>query len=135
MAGVTRYPWRGLLRVMPWGASIWRSAGGEGNQFVPGFVGRHVGFWHDITLKEHPLQDTLVLYVRNVVDIHDRLLTEYRGPSSACPFDIARFPGAVFHKRSPPRFTRFLWTTRYEHSWSFGCEVGGRPSPREGAAA
>ena len=41
-------------------------------------------------------------------DLHDLLLREYRGPSSAGPYDVARFPGAVFHNRIPSRFTRFV---------------------------
>ena len=93
--------------VFPWDAPIW-NAGGDGNQFVPGFVRRHVGFWHDIILKDHTLRDTLVLYACDGADLHDLVLREYRGPSSAGPFDVARFPGTVFHNRFPSRFTSFV---------------------------
>ena len=48
------------------------------------------------------------VYLRDGVDLHDLLLREFRGPSSACSYDVARFPGAVFHNRIPPRFTRFV---------------------------
>ena len=87
--------------------------GVDGDQFVPGVVRRHVNFWHDIILKRHPLRETLVLYLRDVVDLHDLLLREYRGPSSDCPYDVGRFPGAVFKTVSLQR-SPFLWTTRYK---------------------
>ena len=83
--------------------------GGMGTNLCRGScAGIYVGFWHDIILKEHPPRDTLVLYLRDAVGLHDLLLWEYRAPSIACPYDVARFPGAVFHNRIPQRFTRFV---------------------------
>ena len=75
---------------------------------MPGFMRRHVDFWHDIILKEHPLRDTLVLYLRDGVGLHDLLLREYRGPSSVYLFDVGRFPGAVFQNRIPPIVTSIV---------------------------
>ena len=75
---------------------------------MPGFVRRHVGFWNDITLKEHPVRNTLVLYLRHGVDLHHLPLKEHRSPSSACPYEVPRFPKEVFYNRIPPRFTRFV---------------------------
>ena len=62
VADVTRGPMQGPLRRMPWDAPVW-NAGVDGNQFGPGFVRRHVNFWHDIILKRQPLRDTMVLHV------------------------------------------------------------------------
>ena len=74
---------------------------------MPGFVRRHVGFWLDIIFKEHALRDTVVLYLCDGGDLPD-LLRGYRGPSSAGLYDVIRFPGAVFHQRITPMFTRFV---------------------------
>ena len=65
-------------------------------QFVPGLVRRHVHLWQDVTLKDHPLRDTLVSYVRDGVDLHGLILNEFKGPSIECPYDVSRFPGTVF---------------------------------------
>ena len=70
--------------------------GGVETSSCLGFVRRHVDFWHDIILQEHPLRDTPVLYLRDGVDLHDLLRREYQGPSSACPYDVGGFPGAMF---------------------------------------
>ena len=43
VADVTHDPLQGLLRRISWDAPMW-DAGGDGNQFVPGLVRRHVGF-------------------------------------------------------------------------------------------
>ena len=49
-----------------------------------------------------------MLHLRDGVDLRNLLLREYQGPSSACRYDVARFPVAVFHSRISPRFTRFV---------------------------
>ena len=46
-----------------------------------------------------------MLYFRDEVDLHNLLLRQYRGPSSGCPYDVSRFPGAVSHNRIPPMYT------------------------------
>ena len=81
------------------------------------------------------LRDTPVLYLRDGMDLHDLILREYRGPSSDCPYDVGKFPGAVFQNRIPPMFTGFLDEgTGPCRSWVCR-EMGGRPRPREVAAA
>ena len=97
---------------------------------------RHVGVWHDIILQEHPLRDTLVLYLRDGVHLHDILLRNYPGPSSASPYDVGRFPGAVLHKSIPPMSPKFV-DDETRALVDRGCVVkmGGRPSPRGAAAA
>ena len=94
---------QGPLRCMPWDAPIW-NAGVDGGQFVPGSVRRHVNIWLDIILEGHPFWDALVLHMLNGVDLHDRLLREYRGPSSDWPFDVGGCPGTVVQNRIPPMF-------------------------------
>ncbi|CAM9718774.1 unnamed protein product [Laminaria digitata] len=107
VADVTRDPMQGALRRMPWNAPVW-NAGVDGDQFVPGFVRLHVDFWNDIILQDHPLRDTLVSYLRDGVNLHDFLHSEYQGPSTDCPYDTGRFPGEVFENRIPPTFTGFV---------------------------
>ena len=101
MKDVTRDPMQGPPRRMPWDAPVW-NAGVDGDQFVPGFVHRHVDFWHDTILPGHSFRDTLVSYLRDGVGLHDLLLSEYRGPSIDCRYDVGRFPRAVFHNRILP---------------------------------
>ena len=104
---VTSDPMQGPLRRMPWDSPVW-NAWANGVQLVPGFVRQHADFWHDIILPDHPLKDTLVSYLREDVGLQDLLLHEYRGPSVDCPYDVGRFPGAVFLNRIPPSFAGFV---------------------------
>ena len=67
-------------------------------------------FWHDIIFPGHPLRGTLVSYLRDGAGLHDLLLSEYRGPSINCPYDVGRFPGTVFLNRIPPSFASFVDT-------------------------
>ena len=79
-----------------------------GDQFVLSFVRRHLDFWLHIIVKGHPLRGPPVWYSLDGVNLHDLLLREYRGPLSNCPYDVGRFPGAVFRTRIPPMFTGFV---------------------------
>lgn len=107
VSDVTRDPLAGPLRRVPWAAPVW-DVGLEGAGFVPGFVRRHVEFWRNVILIDHPLRDSLVSYLRDGVDLYDLLLSEYRGGSNDLPYDVSRFPGAVFRNRIPPRFSPFV---------------------------
>ena len=89
---VTRDPMEGSLRRMSWNVPVW-NAGVDEDQLVLGFLRKHVNFWYDIVLKGW---DTLVLYLRDGVDLHDLLPRKHRGRSSNCPYDVNQFPGAVF---------------------------------------
>ena len=96
---------QGDLRRMPWHAPVW-----DKNDFVPGFVRKHVPFWRDVILKDHPLRDTLVSYLRDGVDIYDLLLEDFKGPSTHLPYNIDRFPGAEFRNYIPQGFDQFVET-------------------------
>ena len=104
---------------------------------MAGFVRQHVDFWHNIILPDHPLRDTLVSYLRDGVGLQDLLLHEYRGPSLDCPYDVVRFPGAVFQNRIPPSFAGFVGAAVQALIY-LGCVVkwsdvhgpGGPPRPR-----
>ena len=100
---VTSDPMQDPLRRMPWDAPVW-NAGENGVQFVPSLFRQHVDFWHDTILPDHPLKDTLVSYLCEGVGVQDLLQHEYRGPSVDCPYDVGRFPGAVFLNRIPLSF-------------------------------
>lgn len=71
---------------------------------MPGFVRSIVEVWQDITLTWRPLRTTLVLYLRDEVDIHDILLEDYRDLSIDCLYDVGRFPVTVFHNSIWPIF-------------------------------
>lgn len=114
MADVTRDPMQGPLRRMPWDAPVW-NAGIDGNQFVPGLVRRHVEFWQDVMLPNHPLSDTLVSFVRDGVNLHDLFLMNSRVRRSAArttsPGSTERCFKTAFHNR-----LLVLWTPRYGRS-------------------
>ena len=92
---------------LPWLSPVW-DAGEKGRNFVPGFVRKHVAFWENVILEDHPLRDTLVSYLRDGVDVHDFLFDSHKGPSSDRPYNVDRFPGAVFANRIPLPFTEFV---------------------------
>ena len=104
---VARSPMQGPRGRMPWCAPVW-DAGGDGEQFVPGFVRRHVYFWHDIILQDPLLRCTLVSYLRERVGLHDLLLKEYRGSSIDRRYGVGRFLETVFKTRVPPAFASFV---------------------------
>ena len=105
MTDVCRDPVQGDLRIMPWHAPVW-----DKNDFVRGFVRKHVQFSRDVVLKDHTLRDTLVSYLRDGVDIYDLLLEDFRGPSTHLPYNIDRFPGAEFRNYIPQGFDQFVDT-------------------------
>ena len=49
-------------RRLPWLSPVW-DAGEKGRNFVPGFVRKHVAFWGNVILEDHPLRDTFRTYV------------------------------------------------------------------------
>ena len=103
---------------------------------MPGFVCRHVDFWQDIILQDHPLRCTLASYLREGVGLHDLLLKEYRGQSTDRPYSVGRFPGAKTRIR--PAFASFVdaEVQALVDRGSWWCrKVGGRPGPREAATA
>ena len=76
-------------------------------------------------------------YLRDAVALHDFLLSEYRDPLTDCPYDVGRFPGAVFQKRIPPSFAGFvdaevqvLGDRGCVAKWAYVRGLGGRPRPR-----
>ena len=83
-------------------------AGEKGRSFVPGFVRNYVTFRENVILEDHPLRDTLVLYLRDGVDVHDFPFDSHKGPSSDRPYNVDQFPGAVFANRIPLPFTEFV---------------------------
>jgi len=102
VADVLRDPLAGPLRRMGWQAPVW-----DPSDFAPGLVRAHVDFWADHVLVDHPIRDTLS-YLWDGVDLYDLLLDPFKGPSSECPFDPARFPPRVFSNRIPPAFDAFV---------------------------
>ena len=60
-ADVVRDPMQGPLRRLPWHAPAW-DAGAGGRAFVSGFVRKHIAFWDEVILLEHPLRDELISY-------------------------------------------------------------------------
>ena len=60
-AHVFRDPMQGPLRQLPWHAPAW-DAGAGGRAFVSGFVRKHIAFWDEVILLEHPLRDELISY-------------------------------------------------------------------------
>ena len=70
-----------------------------GNAFVTGFVRKHSAFWDEVILERHPFRDELISYLRDGVSVNDSLVDSCRDPSRALPFNVERFPGAVFANR------------------------------------
>ena len=93
---------------MPWHAPVW-DAGLAGSKFVPGLPRRHLPFWSEVILKDHPSRDVLLPYLKDGVSLHNLLVPPYAGPSAEQPFQASCFPeGAVFRNRIKPEFEDFV---------------------------
>lgn len=106
-ADVLRVYGRGHAPRLPWHAPIWDS-GEAGVLFVPGLPRRHVAFWDEVILVDHPLRDSLLAYLRDGVNLQDFLIDSHRGPSVQQPYNVASFRQAVFPNRIPSKFVPFV---------------------------
>ena len=106
-ADVVRDPMQGALRRLPWHASVWDTGTG-GSAFVPGFVRKHLTFWDEVILDGHPLRDDLISYLRDGVSVYDFLVGSSRGPWRVLPYNVKRFPEAVFANRIPSSHASFV---------------------------
>ena len=92
---------------LPWHSPVW-DAGTSGSGFVPGLPRRHLPFWADVILKEHPSRDVLVPYLRDGVSVHNLLVPPYAGPSATQPFQADTLPEVERGNRVPPAFDDFV---------------------------
>lgn len=106
---VSRDPMQGPLRRMPWRAPIW-DAGADGSRFVPGLLRKHAAFWDEMILPTHHLREPLMSYVRDGVSVHEFLFESHKGASLDSPYNVGKFPGAVFANRIPPAHAEFVST-------------------------
>lgn len=106
-ADVLRVYGRGHAPRLPWHAPIWDS-GEAGVLFVPGLPRRHVAFWDEVILVDHPLRDSLLTYLRDGVNLQDFLIDSHRRPSVQQPYNVASFRQAVFPNRIPSKFVPFV---------------------------
>ena len=80
---------------LPWLTHIWDSGEG-GVLFVPGLPRKHISFWREVILVDHPLRDTLLPYLQDGVNLRDFLVDSHRGPSASQPYQPQAFRQAEF---------------------------------------
>lgn len=92
---------------LPWRTPIWDSGEG-GVLFVPGLPRRHVAFWREVILVDHPSRDALLSYLQDGVNLRDFFVDSHRGPSPKQPYKPHAFRHAEFRNRIPSGFTDFV---------------------------
>ena len=97
----------GVTARLPWHAPVW-DAGSGGSGFVPGLPRRHLPFWADVILREHPSRNVLIPYLRDGVSVHNLLVSPYAGPSADQPFRVDTLQEVERGNRIPPAFDDFV---------------------------
>ena len=93
----------------PWKVAL-RHPGESGNSFVPGGLRECIQFWDTVVLKEHPLRDRILTWLRHGVTVYEFLLDDAKGSEIDSPFNESSFPGEIYPNRIPETFTAFVNT-------------------------
>lgn len=97
----------GQLARLPWTNPVW-DIGADGFGFVPGFPRRHVRFWDEVMLKDHPERGTFLSLLRDGVGMDDLLVDTHRGPYIDRPYKEELFRGLVMRNRITQEFDGFV---------------------------
>ena len=74
--------------------------------FVPVLPRKHIAFWREVVLVDHPLRDTLLPYLEDGVNLRDFLIDSPRGPSPSQPYKPPSFPTGRNPQPHPVQFHR-----------------------------
>ena len=101
---VERANYAGDRARLPWSCPVW-DAGVDVVDFVPGLPSQKLPFWEKFILCEHSNRDQFLPFLRDGVELYNRLLMQFpafRSVSRSTPAASGgRFSGTVSRRSSP----------------------------------
>lgn len=77
---------------------------------MPGGLGACINFCDAVVLKDHPLRDRVLAWLRHGVLVYECLHDDISGSGLDSPFRIDHLPGEIFPNRVPAQFVDFVDT-------------------------